>query len=308
MSVFCECFVLSGSSLRSSGWSLVQSSPTDCGASECDRQASKTRRFWPTMASWASKKSVFIKYNIFYHLHGYYFLKEPNPDTAGYQSRALHYLAKLFWFMNHLNEDTAYVKVKWSHHRPGVAQRVGRSIALVFHDRGTRRGWVVSNTPRPHFTPGKDPVTILQESGWAPGPVWMGGKSRPHRDSIPDGPARSQSLYRLSYLAHTQLMCPLLIVFTQYRLLLVTVARMEQSIYRYRTYRSRSLEASQKHDDMTLCGPISKSDWHGWRSRQLWVPRAGFLHFSPETNHTVINQFTHSSDRNFSTDITRASS
>ena len=61
---------------------------------------------------------------------------------------------------------------------------------------------MVSSTPRPHFTPGKDPVPILQEVGWAPGPVWTGGKSRPHRDSIPDRPARSQSLYRLSYPAH----------------------------------------------------------------------------------------------------------
>ena len=39
--------------------------------------------------------------------------------------------------------------------------------------------------------PGKDRVPILQGAGWAPGPVWMGGKSRPHRDSIPDLPARS---------------------------------------------------------------------------------------------------------------------
>ena len=38
---------------------------------------------------------------------------------------------------------------------------------------------------------GKDPVPILQEAGWAPRPVWMGGKSRPHRDSIPVRPARS---------------------------------------------------------------------------------------------------------------------
>jgi len=83
------------------------------------------------------------------------------------------------------------VKVKWSRYRPGVAQRVGRGIALLFHDRGTRRWWVVSGTPRPHFTPGKDPVPIVQEAGWAPGPVWTGGKSRPHRDSIPDRPARS---------------------------------------------------------------------------------------------------------------------
>ena len=58
-------------------------------------------------------------------------------------------------------------KVKWSRYRPGVAHRVGRSIALLFHDRGTRRGWVVSRMPRPHFTPGKHPVHILQVAGWA---------------------------------------------------------------------------------------------------------------------------------------------
>jgi len=74
------------------------------------------------------------------------------------------------------------VKVKLSRYRPGVAQKVGRGIALLFHDR---------STPRPHFTPEKDPVPILQEAGWAPGPVWTGGKSRPRRDSIPDCPARS---------------------------------------------------------------------------------------------------------------------
>ena len=98
------------------------------------------------------------------------------------------------------------IKVKWSRYIPGVAQRVGRGIALLFHDRGTRRRWVVSSTPRPHFTPGKDPVPILQKAGWAPGPVWTGGKSHPHRDSIPGRPARSQSLYRLSYPAQNFLL------------------------------------------------------------------------------------------------------
>ena len=38
---------------------------------------------------------------------------------------------------------------------------------------------MVSSTPRPYFTPGKDPVPIVQEAGWASGPVWTGGKSRP---------------------------------------------------------------------------------------------------------------------------------
>jgi len=92
--------------------------------------------------------------------------------------------------------------VKWSRYRLSVAQRVGRVIALLFHDRGTRWGCVVSSTFRPHFTPWIDPVPILQEAGWAPGLVWTGGKSCPHQDSILDRPARSQLLYRLSHPAH----------------------------------------------------------------------------------------------------------
>ena len=33
-------------------------------------------------------------------------------------------------------------------------------------------------TPRPgRFTPGKDPVPIVQEAGWAPGPVWTGAEN-----------------------------------------------------------------------------------------------------------------------------------
>jgi len=82
-----------------------------------------------------------------------------------------------------------FIGLKWFRYWPDLAQRVGRGIALLFHDRSTRRGWVVSSTPRPHFTSEKDPVPILQEAGWAPGPVWTGGKSCPHQGSIPDRPA-----------------------------------------------------------------------------------------------------------------------
>jgi len=48
-----------------------------------------------------------------------------------------------------------------------------------------------NSTLRPHFTPGKDPVPILQEAGWALGPVWTGGKSLPTGIRSPDRPARS---------------------------------------------------------------------------------------------------------------------
>ena len=57
--------------------------------------------------------------------------------------------------------------------------------------------------PRPLFTPGKYPVPIVQEVGWAPGPVWTGMENLAHtRIRSPNRPAYSQSLYRLSYLAH----------------------------------------------------------------------------------------------------------
>ena len=85
-----------------------------------------------------------------------------------------------------------------------TAHRGSRGIALPFHDHGTRRGRGVSVTPWPLFTPGKDPVPIVQEAGWDPGPVWTGAENLapPHRDSIPDRPARSHSLYRLRYPVH----------------------------------------------------------------------------------------------------------
>jgi hypothetical protein len=48
--------------------------------------------------------------------------------------------------------------------------------------------------------PGKTTGTHVQEAGWAPGPVWMGAENpTPTGIRSPDCPARSESLYRLSY-------------------------------------------------------------------------------------------------------------
>ena len=79
---------------------------------------------------------------------------------------------------------------------PVVAQSVGTGIALPFYDHGTRSfEW---SAARPGRT-GKDTVPIVQEAGRAPGPVCMGRKSRPTGIRYPERPARSQTLYRLSY-------------------------------------------------------------------------------------------------------------
>jgi hypothetical protein len=51
---------------------------------------------------------------------------------------------------------------------------------------------VVSVTARPHLTLGKDPVPIVQEDGWASGPVWTGAENLAHTGiRSPDRPARS---------------------------------------------------------------------------------------------------------------------
>ena len=84
-----------------------------------------------------------------------------------------------------------------------MAHRGSRGIALPFHDHGTRRGWGVSVTPQPLFTPGKHPVPIVQEAGWTSVQVWTGAENlAPTRIRSLDHPARSQLLYWLHYLAH----------------------------------------------------------------------------------------------------------
>ena len=49
-------------------------------------------------------------------------------------------------------------------------------------------------------TPGKDTLPIVQEAEWAPGQVWTRAENLAHTGiRSPDPPARSESLYGLSY-------------------------------------------------------------------------------------------------------------
>jgi hypothetical protein len=108
--------------------------------------------------------------------------------------------------VSHHRDVGKKVKVKFTHVQAlrlctgRTAHRGSRGITLLFLDHGTRRGWGVSVTPRPLFTLGKDPVPIVQEAGCAPGPGWTGAENvTPTGIRTPDRPARSHSLYRLSY-------------------------------------------------------------------------------------------------------------
>ena len=111
-----------------------------------------------------------------------------------YAQRRLKYLHKCEANYHH---RTRHMQVGFTlfligHEGPQGEQRYSSTLSRTsVHQIG--KGGSASRPGR--LYPGKDPVPILQEAGWAPGPVWTGGISHPHRDSIPDPPARSQSLY-----------------------------------------------------------------------------------------------------------------
>ena len=67
-----------------------------------------------------------------------------------------------------------------------TAHRGSRGIALPFLDHCTKRGEGLASRPGCSLPPGKDPVPIVWEVGWAPEPVWTGEENlAPHQDFIP---------------------------------------------------------------------------------------------------------------------------
>ena len=63
-----------------------------------------------------------------------------------------------------------------------MAQTVGRGIAILFHDRGTRKGVSGQQHAPAALYPRVRPGTHFTGAEWAPGSVWTDGKSRLHWD------------------------------------------------------------------------------------------------------------------------------
>ena len=78
-------------------------------------------------------------------------------------------------------------EVKWSRYRPAVAQRVGRGIALLFHDRGTRRGEWSAARPGRTLHPGRTRYPFYRRLG---GPQGRPGRAE---NLVPNG-IRSQTV------------------------------------------------------------------------------------------------------------------
>jgi hypothetical protein len=67
--------------------------------------------------------------------------------------------------------------------------------SLLKHNFSSRKGWMVRATHCPVYPRKRDTVSIVQEAGWASGPVWIyAGNLTPTRVRIPDGTDPSELL------------------------------------------------------------------------------------------------------------------
>jgi hypothetical protein len=77
-------------------------------------------------------------------------------------------------------------------HEGQAEQRYSSTLSLTSALHGD--GWLKPRRGR--FTPGKNPVPIVQVAGWAPGPVWTGAENLdPTGIPSPDRPVRSVCWY-----------------------------------------------------------------------------------------------------------------
>ena len=92
-------------------------------------------------------------------------------------------------------------------------QRASRETVLLFlFNLGARWRWAVNATPRSLYPRERDQVPVVQEARWVPGPVWTSAENIAlTRIRSPDRPARSKSLYRLSYPGVAKIMRNLLV-------------------------------------------------------------------------------------------------
>jgi len=127
-----------------------------------------------------------------------------NTGCEWLKSRILYiYVYKYIFMYIHIHVK---VKVKCSCYRTGVTQRLGRGIALLFHDRSTRR--VVSgqqHAPAVLYPRERPGIQLYRRQSWSKG---LSGREKnlvPTGIWSPDRPTRSESLYRLRYPSQTHI-------------------------------------------------------------------------------------------------------
>jgi hypothetical protein len=121
------------------------------------------------------------------------------------------------WFRGALASKTicaCLIKLKLSHYTPRRRLEGEEVWLLLILDLGTRWWWVVSVLPLPLFTPGESTPGTHCTAGWAGHRAGLDTEARGKilsplpviEPRSPGRPARSLTLYWLSYLAHIYLL------------------------------------------------------------------------------------------------------
>lgn len=72
-------------------------------------------------------------------------------------------------------------------------------------------GWVVNAMPRPFYLQEEDPLSIVQEAGWTPEPVWAIAENLAPAGIRSSGrPTLSEKLYRLIIMRYTKCLSSLI--------------------------------------------------------------------------------------------------
>ena len=122
---------------------------------------------------------------------------------------------------------------------------------------------MVSSTPRPHFTLGKDPVPILQEAGWAPGPVWTGA------ENLVSTGNRSRTVQPASSVAiPTELPSPQLPPYLQVKWQLIIRRGAKRKLPKRRVYAINITTQCKPPDDQFWFDQCNH--YKSIRSRSLW--------------------------------------
>jgi hypothetical protein len=88
-------------------------------------------------------------------------------------------MRKLHFLIQRLHKKTSISETKY---------RVGKNLLKFTRQQALKAQAGIKGIAL-LFTPGKDPVPIVEEAGWASGPFWKGAANlATHRDSIP-GPS-----------------------------------------------------------------------------------------------------------------------
>jgi len=92
-------------------------------------------------------------------------IKQHNLWRTMYEKKSSYYGVQIWWMKGQCIVQDGHIKVEFPRYRPGVVQWVLRGIALLFHYRGTRRGWVVSTRPGRNLPPVKTRYPFYRRLG-----------------------------------------------------------------------------------------------------------------------------------------------